>query len=98
MIYVIATLTIKPGSRDAVIEAAKPNIESTRQEPGCLRYDLNLDATNPNQLVFVEQWKSREDLSLHVKRPHMLAWREAGKPFIEERKVDIIYPEKVENP
>lgn len=96
MIYVIATLTIKPGSRDAVLKAAKPNIEGTRQEPGCVRYDFNLDADNPNQLVVVEKWKTREDLTLHMTRPHMLTWREAGGPYITDRSVEIIHPEKVE--
>ena len=96
MIYIIATLTIKPGTRDAVIAAAKPCIEATRQEPGCVRYDLNADVTNENQLVFVEQWKTREDVDLHLKTPHVAAWREAGGQYFLDRKIEVINPQNVE--
>lgn len=96
MIYLIATLTIEPGKRDTVIEAAKPCIEATRQEPGCLHYDLNASITDENQLVFVEQWKSRDDLTLHFDRPHMAVWRDAGAAYIAERTIEVIYPDNVE--
>ena len=96
MIYLIATLTLKPGSRETVIEAAKPCIEATRKEPGCIRYDLNADVLLEDQLVFVEQWKTREDLDLHFQQPHMAVWREAGGPYIVERTIEVVHPEQVE--
>lgn len=96
MIYIIATLTLKPGTRDKVIAAAKPCIAATRQEPGCLHYDLNVSVTDENQVVFVEQWKSRDDLGLHFERPHMKTWREAGGEYITNKSIEVIYPEKVE--
>lgn len=97
MIYLIATLTIKPGTRETVIEAAKPCIEATRKEPGCIRYDLNADVTNPDQLVFVEQWEARSDLDSHFEQPHMAVWREGLTPHLVDRKIEVIHPESVEN-
>ena len=36
MVYVIATLTVKPDMRAELIAAAKPAMEATRQEEGCI--------------------------------------------------------------
>lgn len=96
MIYVIATFNIKPGSQNDLATAAIDCIDSTRKEPGCIRYDLNVNVHNSHQITFVEEWKSREDLELHFKRPHMDVWREASAPFMLEGKVEIIHPERVE--
>ena len=96
MIYVIATLTIKPGTAADVLAAAGPCIEGTRNEPGCLSYDLNQSLTDENKLVFVEKWKSREDLNQHFKQPHMVEWREKGAQYIEGRNIEIIDAANVE--
>lgn len=96
MIHVIATLTIKPDTLDALREAAMPCIEATREEPGCIFYDLNASVSNSRRVVFVERWKSREDLENHLRTPHIKAWREASAPLIEDRTVEIIHPERIE--
>ena len=56
MIYLIATLTIKPGSMPAIMEGVMPCIEATRKETGCISYDLFQSTTDENTLVFVERW------------------------------------------
>lgn len=96
MIYVVATLTIKPDSLAALREAAMPCIEATREEPGCIFYDLNTSVSNSQRVVFVEQWKSRADLENHFSAPHMKVWREKSAPMIVSRKIEIIHPEKIE--
>lgn len=96
MIYVVATLTIKPGTNADLLEAAKPCIEGTRNEPGCISYDLNQSQTDKNTMVFVERWESRDALQSHFTAPHMAVWREKGAQYIVGRKVEIIHPEKIE--
>lgn len=96
MIYVIATITIKPGTAAKVIEAAIPCIKGTRAEAGCISYDLNQAVEDENTLTFVERWKTREDLTLHFKQPHMAVWREAGGQYITDRKIQIIHADKIE--
>jgi len=96
MIYVVATLIVKPDSLAALHEAAMPCIEATREEPGCVAYDLHASVSNSRRVVFVEQWKSREDLESHFNAPHLKAWREASAPLIENRVVEIIHPERIE--
>ena len=96
MIYVVATLSIKPGTAADVLAAADPCIEATRNEAGCLSYDLSQSMTDESTLVFVERWKSRADLDLHFKQPHMAVWREKGAQYIDSRKIEIIEAEEVE--
>jgi len=96
MIYVVATLELKPDSLDALREAAMPCIEATREEPGCLFYDLNASVSNSRRAVFVERWRSRDDLENHFNTPHIEAFREASAPLVESSTVEIIHPERIE--
>lgn len=96
MIFVIATLTIAPGSREFLEQAVQPCLEATRKEAGCLSYDLFASASDPQAMVFVERWESRADLTAHSKQPHLAAWRQASGPYVVKRVIEIIHPEKTE--
>ena len=97
MIYVIATMTIKPGSLPVLLPAIKAVIAETSKEQGFIEYNLHQNVLEPETLVFVEKWASREALTVHSKQPHLAAWREAGKDHVLSRKIEIVHPEKVEN-
>lgn len=97
MIHLIATLTIQPGSLAAVTEAAKPCLEATRKEDGCMSYDLHVDVTDDTRLVFVERWENRAALDAHFKTPHLQVWREAGSQYFTSRNIEIIEDGKVEH-
>jgi len=53
-------------------------IEPTRKEDGCISYDLYQDISNPGKFTFIEHWKSKEHLDVHMKTPHLVA---AGAAF-----------------
>lgn len=95
MIYLIATLKIKPGSMPAIKEAVMPCIEGTRNEPGNISYDLFQSATDENTLTFVERWENQEAVDNHFTEPHFLAWREIGQQYFLDRKIEIIHPSEV---
>jgi quinol monooxygenase YgiN len=96
MIYVVATLTIKPGSAETLKAAAQPAIAATRAEKGCISYDLFHSVSDPETMVFVERWDTRADLSAHAKQPHLKAWREASDPLVLRKVIEIVHPEKIE--
>lgn len=96
MTYLIATLKIKPGSLPAILEAVAPCIEATRKEQGCISYDLHQSVTDENTLVFVERWESTDALNAHFETPHLIAWRDAGSPFLLDRRIEIIENADVE--
>ena len=96
MIIVIARLVIKPGSIPHLREPARICVAETRKEEGCIAYDLFESVTEPDTLVFVELWETREALSRHARTPHIAAWRKAGKPHVIERRIEIVTPENIE--
>jgi quinol monooxygenase YgiN len=56
----------------------------TRNEPGCLAYELHSDPGNPGKFMFYEKFQSQAALDAHLASPHFkrfLAYREAqGDP------------------
>lgn len=96
MIYVVATLTIKPGSLEALREPAAACVAETRKERGCISYELFASLDDPEKLVFVEKWETREDLTAHSRQPHLAAWRDASAQHLVERRIEIVHPERIE--
>lgn len=96
MIYVIATLHIRPEKRADFLENARTVIAHTIKEQGCASYDLASSITEPNEFVFVERWETRDALTAHFATPHLQEWRRVSAGFIAERKVEVVHPEKVE--
>ena len=97
MIYVIATLSVKPETRAELIEAAKACIEATRKEPGNIAYDLHESVTDPTRMVFVEQWENAEALVPHRKAEHMKTFgRVVVNCLAAPPKIEVITPANVE--
>ena len=96
MIYVIATLTVKPEMRAEFIEGAKACIAETDKEPGNIAYDLHESVTDPTKVVFVEQWDNAEALGPHGKSDHMRAFGRIAKNCLAAPpKIEIITPADV---
>ena len=72
-IDVVALITAKPGSEDAVREALSELVEPTRAEEGCIDYYLTVSAADPTVFVTVERWRSQENLDAHMRTPHIAA-------------------------
>ena len=97
MIYVVATLTIRPETRAELIAAATACIRETRKEPGNIAYDLHESVTDPAKMVFVEQWENAEALVPHRSSEHMKAFgRVVVKCIKAPPVIEVITPEKVE--
>ncbi len=65
-VTVVATMTAKPDSVDAVRDACVTAIEAVHDEPGCELYSLHeADGT----FVFVEQWADADALAAHGAAP-----------------------------
>jgi quinol monooxygenase YgiN len=72
-IILTAMVKAKAGQEDAVKEALMSLVEPTRQEPGCLVYNLHQSKSDPTQFMFYEQWANQEAFDAHGKQPHMKA-------------------------
>jgi quinol monooxygenase YgiN len=96
VIYAVVTFTIKPGTLEPFVDAAVPTIEATRRETGCILYDLLASVTDPERVVFLEQWESREALTLHSAAPHVADFKAASQPFVVSSRMEIIHPDFTE--
>jgi len=56
------------------LEAMKTDVDGSRAEPGCLRFDLLRDKENPNKWVFFEVYQDAEAIAFHREQPHYKAW------------------------
>ena len=70
-LQVVATITAKPGSEEIVLGALRDLVGATREEDGCLSYELNRSAADAAVFVTVEQWRAQEDLDAHLQTPHL---------------------------
>lgn len=73
---VIAVLKAKPGKEAAMREALLALIPITRQEPGCINYDLHVSTEKHGEFIFHENWESKRHLEDHLARPHLKALSE----------------------
>ena len=67
-VVVVATMTVKPGSVDAVREILTSAAKDVHDEPGCQLYSLHEAG---DTFVFVEQWADAEALKTHSTAPAM---------------------------
>ena len=71
MLLVLAEARIDPAQLDQVRAFARPMIEASRAEAGCISYDYALDLLEPGLLRVTERWKDWQALNDHFAAPHM---------------------------
>lgn len=59
-------------------------IEPTRNEAGCIQYDLHQDNERPELFVFYENWESRELWQAHMENTHLAEYMEATKGAVAD--------------
>ena len=77
LLTVVAEMQAQPGKEDALRGAVLALIEPTRQEEGCVQYDLHLHSSDPARFVFYENWTSQAHLDHHAASPHIQEFRSA---------------------
>ena len=83
-----------PKMREAFIEKIKNTgiLQAIRTEDGCIKYDYYFSEKDPNELLLVEKWESKEHQQIHLTQPHMEQLRQFNDDFIvkaELREIDI---------
>ncbi len=79
---VVATIPAKPGFEKEVGDALKGLRAATRDEAGCISYELFESASTPGVFITVELWESQEHLDAHMKSPHMAGAMGAVAPHL----------------
>src|SRR5215207_7120629 len=85
MLALVVSLRVKPEMRDKFLGAAEDDsICSTRDEVGCLRFDVLQDRDDQNHFFFYEVYRDDEALEAHAQAPHYARWRAAAAEVLAE--------------
>ena len=71
IIRVVAHLTAKPDRIEETRAALEACIDPTREEEGCILYELMQNNADPTDFTCVEEWTSDAALDLHLQTPHL---------------------------
>lgn len=101
MIYVIASIELKPDCREDFLVILKNNVPKVKAEQGCVAYEPLLDvdcglqiqqAVRENVVTIVEAWESLDHLNAHLKTPHMRSYRDAVADYVEKVTLQLMAP------
>jgi quinol monooxygenase YgiN len=101
MIYVIATIELKEGTKQAFLDIFKKNVSHVKAEVGCIMYEPAVDVpsglpiqgpTRENVVTVLEGWKDAEALKNHARAPHMKSYREATKDMVKSLTIQVLTP------
>lgn len=70
VLRILVPCRIDPEHREAALEVYRELIHATREEPGCVSYELLEDLEDSTAFVLAESWRSELDLDAHTRTPH----------------------------
>ena len=65
MVTLIAQNEVKIEHLSEALGLYKELVQKTREESGCIKYDLYVDEKNENHFTFFEEWKDEAALEAH---------------------------------
>ena len=68
-IIIAGTVDVDPAQRDAALEAARPLLEPTRAQPGCIAYMWTAEPAVPGRILVYERWAGTDELAAHLAGP-----------------------------
>ena len=68
---VVARIVAKPESVEIVREGLKSLLAPTRQEVGCILYELMQNHADPTDFTFYEEWTNGAALDAHARSAHI---------------------------
>ena len=72
-VTVIARMKAKPGMETEVRRELLSLVDPSRNDEGCLNYDLHQSTENKALFLFHENWTSRAQLDRHLQKPDLQA-------------------------
>ena len=76
MISIFVSIKVKPGYRERFIEATLDDARgSVADEPGCFRFDVLQDDSDPDLIHLYEVYADEAALEAHRQAPHYETWR-----------------------
>jgi quinol monooxygenase YgiN len=64
------------GREEDLARELRALVAPTRQEPGCLAYELHFDPDTPGKFMFYEKFVDQAALDAHVGSAHFSKWKQ----------------------
>ena len=98
MINVVATISLKPGTRAEFLKIFNANVPAVLAEDGCVEYvptvdvDSGLEAQRKDEdsVVVIEKWETLAALHAHLEAPHMLEFRRNAGEMMEGVSLKVL--------
>ncbi|MFK7769472.1 MAG: putative quinol monooxygenase [Mariniblastus sp.] len=98
MINVLATIELKPGTREEFLQHFNDNVPAVLGEVGCIEYfpsvdfdsGLEVQSSNPNSVTVIEKWESLAALTDHLRAPHMAEYKEKVKDMVVDLSLKVL--------
>jgi quinol monooxygenase YgiN len=90
MLTVVAIAQAKPGKEKDLEEVLLELVAISRQETGCITYDLHRHLDKPGRFVFYENWVNRDALDKHRTEPQAAVPRaKVGELVAEPLQIEL---------
>jgi quinol monooxygenase YgiN len=86
-VAVVAHISARPGKEGDLLKLLRGLLEPTRNEVGCIRYELNQEIENPAAFTFAEKFASPNAYAAHLKMRHVKRFAEQSIDLVESRRV-----------
>lgn len=80
---IVARIEVQKGSMELVKSELLKLVPVTREEVGCIQYDLHQDTDKPEVFIFYENWENRELWQQHMNSDHIRAYLAATDGAVE---------------
>jgi quinol monooxygenase YgiN len=84
MVRVLALFKAHPDKIEELREVLTSFVGPTRQEAGCVYYDLQQNLADPADFTFFEEWETEEHLNAHSQSAHIQAGRAKLPPLLAQ--------------
>jgi quinol monooxygenase YgiN len=85
-VALVVMMRAKPGQELLLQAELTALIRPSRNEEGCLLYDLHRSTEVPGDFLFYEIWASREAHTTHKQTPHFLRWNARKDTLLASRE------------
>jgi autoinducer 2-degrading protein len=85
MFAIWVSVNVKPERKEEFLKAIEEDARGSREdEPGCMRFDVLQDASDPNHYYFYEVYRDEAALEAHRAAPHYQVWSAAVQSGVLE--------------
>ncbi|WP_448550308.1 putative quinol monooxygenase [Thalassotalea fusca] len=90
MLTCIAKITAQTSHKSTVKLELQKLLTPSRQETGCINYDMHVDNSNDSIFIFHENWVTEADLDNHLASQHVKACFSVINGLLESVEVNRV--------